>query len=225
MSWEARMGFPVPQDRPVVQQSLALASPKAVQYNRPMFISHTVTFVKALMSHAVRPGDIAVDATVGNGHDTLFLSGQVGEQGHVFGFDIQQEALDSARCRLEEGGARNNVTLMHEGHERMAELLPGEFRGRVAGVMFNLGYLPGGDGQIITRAETTRTAIDAALSVMKKGGILSLVLYTGHPGGEEEAQAVEAHCAGLDMDTARVMRCAMHNHPTAQTRILLLERR
>ncbi len=196
-----------------------------MQYNRPMFISHTVTFVKALMSHALHPGDFAVDATVGNGHDTLFLSSQVGGRGRVFGFDIQQDALDNAGCRLKDGGAHPNVTLFHAGHERMAELIPGEAHGKVAAVMFNLGYLPGSDGRVITRAETTCSAIDAALSIMRKGGVISLVLYTGHPGGEEEAQTVEAHCRGLSMDTARVMRCAMHNHPTAQTRILLLERR
>lgn len=190
-----------------------------------MFISHTVSFVKALMSHAVCPGDIVVDATVGNGHDTLFLSGLVGAQGRVFGFDIQQDALENARCRLEDGGAHENVTLIHDGHEHMTGPIPEEMSGNVAAVMFNLGYLPGSDGRVITRGETTNAAIDAALSIMKKGGIISLVLYTGHPGGEEEAQAVEAHCRELDMDTARVMRCAMHNHPTAQTRILLLEKR
>lgn len=190
-----------------------------------MFISHTVSFVKAVMGQVAGPGDIAVDATVGNGIDTLFLSQQVGPEGKVFGFDIQQNALDSARQRLASQGAPDNVTLLLAGHERMAELLPDEVRCAVGAVMFNFGYLPGGDETVITRPETSCAAIDAALSVMRRGGVASMVLYTGHPGGAEEAEAIEAHCAAIPMDRARVMQCRMTNHPGAQTRVLLVEKR
>ncbi|WP_054652837.1 tRNA 5-(aminomethyl)-2-thiouridylate-methyltransferase MnmM [Salidesulfovibrio brasiliensis] len=190
-----------------------------------MFISHTVSFVKAVMGQVAGPGDIAVDATVGNGIDTLFLSQQVGPEGKVFGFDIQQNALDNARQRLASQGAPDNVTLHLAGHERMAEVLPDEVRCAVGAVMFNFGYLPGGDETVITRPETSCAAIDAALSVMRRGGVASMVLYTGHPGGAEEAEAIEAHCAAIPMDRARVMQCCMTNHPGAQTRVLLVEKR
>lgn len=190
-----------------------------------MFISHTVSFVKAVMSQVVKEGDAVVDATVGNGIDTLFLSRQVGAGGQVHGFDIQQSALESARQRLAEQHAPDNVTLHLAGHERMAEVLPEEVLGRVGAVMFNFGYLPGGDETLITRPETSCAAIDAALTVMRRGGVASMVLYTGHPGGAEEAEAIDTHCAAIPMDRARVMQCRMTNHPGAQTRVLLVEKR
>lgn len=190
-----------------------------------MFVSHTVTFVKGLMSQVIGPGDVAVDATVGNGADTRFLSGLVGPHGRVFGFDIQRQALDEARRRLARHEAPDNVTLIHAGHEAMAEHLPGEAVGNVAGVMFNLGYLPGGDETVITRPVTTCSAIDAALAVLRPGGVASLIIYTGHPGGAEEAEAVLDHCAGLHLDLARVRRCEMHNHAACQTRVIFIERR
>lgn len=190
-----------------------------------MLISHTVSFVKALMRSAIPQGGIAIDATVGNGHDTLFLAECVGPAGHVYGFDIQQDALASARQRLENEDVLSQVSLFLTGHEHMAEHVPEKEHGHVCAAMFNLGYLPGSDQTVITRAETSCRAVDAALGLMKKGGIISMVLYTGHPGGEEEARAVEDHCQSLPMDYARVLRCAMHNHPTAQTRILLVEKR
>lgn len=190
-----------------------------------MFISHTVTFVKGLISQVIGPGDVAVDATVGNGADTRFLSGLVGPAGRVFGFDIQRRALDEARHRLAKHGAADNVTLVHAGHEAMARHLPDEVVGNVAGVMFNLGYLPGSDESVITRPETTCAAIDAALTVMRPGGVASLIIYTGHPGGAEEAEAILEHCAGLHLDLARVRRCDMHNHTACQTRLIFIERR
>ena len=189
-----------------------------------MFVSHTITFVKSVVGLALSPGDVAVDATVGNGLDTCFLSGAVGPGGRVHGFDIQADALEQARRRLCGEGAPDNVVLHHAGHERMAELLPPEVQGRLAVAMFNLGYLPGGDETLVTRAATTCAAVDAALSLMRTGGLVSLTMYTGHPGGRDEARAVGAHCAAIPKERARVMRCSMHNHPEAQVELLLIER-
>ncbi|WP_232034899.1 class I SAM-dependent methyltransferase [Desulfovibrio ferrophilus] len=194
-------------------------------YNLAMLISHTISFVKIIMEKVILPGDIVVDATTGNGIDTLFLSQCVGPEGHVFGFDVQQQALDQTRKRLNIKNAPDNVTLLQVGHELMARMLPDEFHGQVMAVMFNLGYLPGSNENIVTCAATTCPAIDSALSVMKPGGVISIVMYTGHPGGQKEAVAVDKHCATLSPNLARVRRCTMHNHPAAQTHLLLIERR
>ena len=148
----------------------------------------------------------------------------MGPEGRVYGFDIQARALENTRRRLQREGAPDNVVLHHHGHEGMARVLPPEARGRLAVAMFNLGYLPGGDETLVTRATTTCVAVDAALSLMRPGGLVSLTMYTGHPGGSEEAQAVASHCAAIPKEHARVMRCTMHNHPAAQVELLLLER-
>lgn len=145
-------------------------------------------------------GDTAIDATVGNGHDTLFLAKLVGETGKVYGFDIQQEALDSAWRRLEEAGEAAQVSLYHAGHETMAILLPESVAGKVRAVMFNLGYLPGGDKQRTTVASTTLAALQVSLTLLAPGGVVSVLAYTGHPGGREEAELLKGWAEVLPRD-------------------------
>ena len=139
-----------------------------------------------------------MDATVGNGHDTLFLAEGVGASGRVFGFDVQPEAVARTRHRLEAAGLAGRVTLLAQGHETLRAALPPEAVGCVRAVMFNLGYLPGGDKTRITRTETTVPALDAALDVLAPGGVLTVVVYGGHPGGMEESEAVAVWSERLD---------------------------
>lgn len=150
-----------------------------------------------LLTELLQSGDIAIDATVGNGHDTLFLAQQVGELGKVYGFDIQQQALDSAWQRLEQVGEAQQVSLYHAGHETMGFMVPESAQGRVMAVMFNLGYLPGGDKGRTTAASTTLAALQAAVTLLAPGGVISLLAYTGHPGGREEAELVKGWAASL----------------------------
>ena len=150
-----------------------------------------------VVAEVLGEGDIAIDATVGNGHDTLFLATRVGSAGKVYGFDIQQQALDSAYQRLHEAGQAAQVSLYHAGHETMAILLPESVVGKVTAVMFNLGYLPGGDKQRTTGASTTLAALQMSLSLLAPDGVISLLAYTGHPGGREEAGLVKAWAASL----------------------------
>jgi predicted methyltransferase len=135
----------------------------------------------------LRPGDRAIDATAGNGHDTLFLAGLVGESGRVTAFDVQAEAITAARARVAAAGLAERVEFVHASHASLPDhVAPGS----VAAVMFNLGYFPGGDHAVITRAAETLAALDAALVALKPGGILTVVCYPGHPGGDEESAAV-----------------------------------
>jgi predicted methyltransferase len=136
----------------------------------------------------LRTGDVVIDATVGNGHDTAFLARLVGPTGRVFGFDVQAEAI-----RRVGAVSRVNVTLIQGDHARMTELLPREVIGGVAAVMFNLGYLPGGDKVVTTTTASTLAALDAAWSALRNGGVLTVVAYRGHPGGLAEADAVRDH--------------------------------
>jgi len=135
-------------------------------------------------------GSLAIDATVGNGHDTLFLAGRVAPQGRVIGFDVQADAVVNTRARLVASQLDAVAELHLCGHERMLEQVPADWIGRVAAVMFNLGYLPGGDKARITRAETTVAALDQALRLLRPRGLLSLLLYRGHAGAQGESDAV-----------------------------------
>lgn len=142
-------------------------------------------------------GDIVVDATAGGGVDTLALAELVGANGRVYAFDIQQEAINRTRERLAAAGALEQVRLHLIDHSQMAVAVDAGHHGRVSAVMFNLGYLPGGDTEVITKPSTTLEALNAALSLLKPGGIITCVLYPGHTGGDAEALAVEAWAAGL----------------------------
>jgi len=137
------------------------------------------------LTQIIRPGDTVVDATVGNGHDTFVLAELVGETGRVFAFDVQAEAIASAQSRV----PHHWVTWIHAGHETLAAHLPVDIE--LAAIVFNTGYLPGGNHEIVTRSETTLAALETACERLRPGGVASLILYRGHPGGLEESEAVE----------------------------------
>lgn len=145
-----------------------------------------------VLAAAVRAGDTVVDATVGNGYDTLFLARAVGASGAVFGFDIQAPALANAQQRLNAAAIAQRVTLIRANHADMHRFIPAHLHGRIAAVMFNLGYLPGGDHNLITRASTTEAAVSVAWSMLRPGGRLSVVAYRGHAGGTHEASVVQS---------------------------------
>lgn len=175
---------------PVTSESASsfIALPTAVQW------SHHI------VGPRLRAGDWVVDATAGNGHDSLFLAERVLPGGRVFTFDVQAQAIDKTREHL----ARHlsiqqlaEVSLHRAGHERMGELLPREARGRLRAVMFNFGYLPGGDKTVITQEATSLAAVRIALEWLAEDGIMTVVLYPGHAGGREEASAVECLIAAL----------------------------
>ena len=137
-------------------------------------------------------GDLAIDATVGNGRDTCFLAERVGCTGHVFGFDIQAEALRNTEQKLKSARLSSRVTLVCDSHANMTAHIPRHFIGKIKAVMFNLGYLPGSDKETITRTESTIKAIKLSTELLAPGGIISILAYRGHEGGQQEADAVRA---------------------------------
>lgn len=146
------------------------------------------------VSEVLRPGDVAVDATAGNGHDTLFLSQRVGSAGRVFAFDVQQEALESTRQRVLEQGAEGDQHIhpVLGCHSTLREVLGEHGVNEVKAVMFNLGYLPGSNREVVTSSATTVAAIEASVDMLASGGLLSVMVYTGQQGGLEELLAIEA---------------------------------
>jgi len=155
-------------------------------------MERAVDMVRRCIAACVKPPALAIDATVGNGKDTAFLAELAGENGRVRGFDIQREALDSAGRHLREMNLSERVTLIRANHAEMEKHVPPtEFRGRIHAVMFNLGYLPGGNKSIVTLPETTLQALDSSLTLLAPDGILSIVAYTGHQGGKREVEAID----------------------------------
>ncbi|MCF7821509.1 MAG: methyltransferase domain-containing protein [Mariprofundaceae bacterium] len=159
--------------------------------------------VHQFLSATIKPGDSVIDATLGNGHDTLFLAEHVGEEGHVFGFDIQAGAVNNSLKQLVTHQLDHRATLMMKSHVYMADLIPEQFHGHIKCVMFNLGYLPGSDKSVITLPESTLSALNIALNLLAEDGIISILAYSGHPGGADECSAVKAWASQLPRDGYR----------------------
>lgn len=141
-----------------------------------------------LIARVVNSGDVVVDATLGNGHDTLFLAQLVGSRGKVIGFDVQQEAIDATHKRLSEADVDDDARELNLiNHSRLDDYVPDG----VSAVMFNLGYLPGGDKSKITQVDSTLKALSSSLALLKDAGILTVMCYPGHAGGDHEAEAVK----------------------------------
>lgn len=164
----------------------------ATPYRRPL-----TQLAQERIAEHLKSGDIVIDATAGNGHDTLFLAQQIGPQGRVFAFDIQQDALNRTAERLAQAGAAHQVTLLHTGHQHLAKQVPADAHGKIKAVMFNLGYLPGSDKAITTRGEQSSSALRAAAGLLAPGGLISVLAYRGHAGGREETESIESVLAEL----------------------------
>ena len=142
---------------------------------RPLQMAH------AFLAEVVTKEDVVVDATMGNGHDTLFLA-QLAKQ--VYAFDIQQQAVEKTRQRLLEAGL-DNAQLILAGHETLDQ-----YTDHFKATIFNLGYLPSADKSVITRPDTTLEALEKVCRGLEKGGRAAIMIYYGHEGGEVEKDAV-----------------------------------
>ena len=150
-----------------------------------------------LITSVLAPGETAIDATAGNGHDTLFLCQTVGSTGSVYALDIQQQALDQTADLLTQAGF-SNCKFVCQDHSQLAEIIPLNCQHHISAIMFNLGYLPGGDHSLITQQDSTLAAIKAASIMLRPGGILTIMAYPGHPGGAAETTTVSEWIDGLN---------------------------
>ena len=155
-----------------------------------------VEIARDYLLERLNPGDTAIDATTGNGHDTQWLANAVGPNGHVYAFDIQKQAIDSTRTRLAKSDCSNWVTLVQDCHTRVQENIPKDAKAKA--IVFNLGYLPKGEKSVVTETGTTIQALHSSLSLLSSGGILSIVAYPGHVGGYEETQALRNWYVNVD---------------------------
>ncbi|CAL4894389.1 unnamed protein product [Urochloa decumbens] len=179
----------------------------------------------AVWRSIVQKGDTVVDATCGNGNDTLALLKMVADergQGRVYGMDIQDSAIESTSSFLKmavEDYYQDLVKLFPVCHSRMEEIVPKDASVRL--VAFNLGYLPGGDKTLITVPKTTELALQAASRILSSGGLISVLVYIGHPGGRDELDVVESFASSLPIDTWASCKLQMVNRPVAPVLILL----
>jgi predicted methyltransferase len=197
-------------------------------------LTRVVSWGHELIAEKVSKGQLVVDLTAGNGYDVLMLSRLVGMSGQVIAFDIQSDALKNSQQRLLADGATvrlwtdtdsvipsaAGVDLVEAGHENLQRYLPGPPQGVIA----NLGYLPGGDRQIISQPQTTVQALRQSCELLAPGGRLAVVVYPGHPGGSAEGAAVESFFSGLDESGFQVLQLKVANRSAAPY-LLVAERK
>jgi len=176
-----------------------------------MALHRVLTFAQALMKEHIQKGDTVIDGTCGNGSDTAFLASLVGSEGKVYGFDIQEQAIENTEKKLLEKNLLDRVACIQDGHENIAKWI----KEPVNAAMFNLGYLPGSDKKITTQANTTIKAITDLLSLLSPGGIVTIIVYTGHDQGSE-GMRIEEYVQSLSQKELSVLKYQFINqkhHP------------
>ncbi|MCX7905048.1 MAG: class I SAM-dependent methyltransferase, partial [Caloramator sp.] len=161
------------------------------------------------VKNVVKNDDIVVDATLGNGNDTLFLSSLVSD-GMVYAFEVQRMAVEKFNIKMREDNI-NNVEVILDGHENMDKYIDKT----VKAVMFNLGYLPGADKSVTTKTETTLIALEKSLKLLQNGGIITIAAYIGHEEGSKESMAVLDYIKTLDPKAYSVMQISYINRNNA----------
>lgn len=167
---------------------------------KSVMFGNAVKLAHQCMRAVVGPSDTVVDATCGNGHDTLFLARLVPE-GRVLAFDTSEEAVHNTSKLLAENGVRDRVEVYQRDHREIKEVV----NEPVKGIMFNLGYLPGGPRDTATVAEVSREAIRSALPLLKTGGLLTIVAYPGYDEGAREYRVVQEMLVSLDQREYEVL--------------------
>lgn len=182
---------------------------------------NAVEFSHLLLEENTAAGDIVIDATAGNGYDTKFLANLVGDQGKVYSFDIQKEAIKNTKELLKNENLADRAELILDSHANLNKYI----NQKVSAVIFNLGYLPGGNKDIITRSKSTTAAVEESIKLLQKNGLIILVIYSGHQGGEEEKRAVLELTSALDYKEYNVLNYKFINQPGPPPEIVAVKKR
>lgn len=183
---------------------------------------HITDWCRHFIELHVRPGDLCIDATMGNGRDTELLCQLTGPTGHVLAFDIQEQALRNTQKRLQESKVPDNYRLILDSHSHMNQYVDA---GAVSLITFNLGYLPGGDHALATTADESLEAIRQGLALLKKGGLLSLCIYSGGDTGFEERDTLLPFLKDLDPKAFLVIVSSYYNRPNHPPLPVLVKKR
>lgn len=160
------------------------------------------------INNYINDGDIVIDATAGNGFDTLKLCKKVGKLGKVYAFDIQKTALDSTKEKLESDNLEN-ACLILDSHTNIDKYVTD----KVKAVVFNLGYLPKSDHSIHTKGETTIVAIEKSLALLDDKGFISITVYYGKNSGTDEKEKVMEYVKNIDCKQFTVTVHDFYNRP------------
>lgn len=183
-----------------------------------------VQFAHQLLEQSIDSNETVIDATCGNGNDTLYLSRLVGEKGHVYAFDIQKQAIDNTKNKMAENNV-HNVTCIHDSHANLSTYISDDLKGKIGGAVFNLGYLPRSDKSIVTKGDSTIKAIEQLLTYIKKNGVIVIVIYHGHEEGKIEKNEVLTYVEQLEQKKYSVIRYGFINQINNPPFVVAIEKK
>ena len=184
-------------------------------------ISNAVTYVKENVKKIIKEDWVVIDATVGNGHDTLFLRKQLSEKGKLYGFDVQKKAIELTKKRLMKNNCYSGVKLIKDSHENFQKYIDGS----VDLILYNLGYLPKGDKEITTESETTLNSVKAGMAMLNRGGVIFLTVYPGHLPGALELEVLSGYLKTINQKEYAVMKVDFFNYNNKPPVVFMIERR
>ena len=188
---------------------------------RAKYINKITEVNKIFLDKIVQKDDVVVDATMGNGYDTIYLGNLVGENGKVYAFDVQEEAIKSTKKKVERDNMTERVELILDGHQNLDKYVKEE----VSCVVFNLGYLPRAKHVVITKPDTTLEAIKKSLKLLKPNGIISIAAYIGHEGGLEEKNYICEYLNNLNQNEFNVLHMQFTNQINNPPQLILIEKK
>ncbi len=188
------------------------------------YLGNVVNAYKVIAKDYIKPGMTVVDATCGNGNDTLFLKSILNDTGKLYALDIQIEAVLRTKKLLNEHGYNEDETLsiMNRSHENFDFIPDGEC---FDFVVYNLGYLPKGDKTITTQYKTTLMSLNSALSKLNSGGLVVVLCYRGHESGAEEAKYLEDYLSSLEQKAFDVCQLDFINQKNAPPIMWIIEKK
>ena len=186
-------------------------------------LKRPLSFVQEVLKKYVSKNDTVIDATVGNGNDTVLLASLVGSTGKVYGFDVQKEAIETSKEKLLLTGLLPQTELILDGHENLDQYVPED--SNISAITFNLGYLPKSDKSIITMAETTLQAIKKGLARLRKGGLVTIMVYYGHDGGIKEKNEVTDFVVNLPQEDYQVLKYEFVNQKNYPPFLYIIEKK
>jgi predicted methyltransferase len=178
----------------------------------------------AVLQKQLHNGDIVIDATAGNGHDSLFLAQQIAPLGSVYSFDIQADALIATANRLATARLLANVQLIQANHAQMNQYVNIKHHSKIQAIMFNLGYLPGSDKSITTQADTTIAALIQAIDLLAPMGLMTILAYPGHAAGSIEAHYVNHWCQQLPLTHFNLSKFTNESNQLTAPRLFVVQK-
>lgn len=171
-------------------------------------------FTHQILEDYLKSGDVAIDATCGNGNDTLYLSNRVGKTGRVVAIDIQSQSIKNTRILIDEKSEYpDNVIMVQESHHLIDQIIERLHLKKPSVIMFNLGYLPGNKNCVLTQKETTLEALKQSTKMLASGGIISIIFYP-HETGIQEWELCKDFLENLTGDlNSFIFKRLNRNHP------------